>query len=620
LNNKKRNPWLWIPSLYYAEGLPYIVAMTVSVIMYKRLGISNTDIALYTSWLYLPWVIKPFWSPFVDIIKTKRWWIVTTQLILGVVFAGVAFTIPVSDFFQYTLAFFWLMAFSSATHDIAADGFYMLGLSQHDQAWFVGIRSTFYRIAMITGQGLLVIFAGHLESTTGLGKAEITVIAEPLGSQTRLVNPLEISFKDDVAQLSTAEIVVQYTPEIVTIQAKKQAKHEIDSLIHQANSWNVINGHIAPETELKNRSKNGNLASFWDETVENLESVLRRLFGKTDTKSVGEYAGNIGAVYFKLSGSPGVNEEIIVNFGRISGDKSLSLVNDSRFIFTSKNWNVPAVAIIQADPKLVSKTSALFSAQSGNIHLAWSITFAILCLMFIIFFFYHRFILPRPDSDTASAKKELFSEFIRTFILFFKKKNLGSILTFLLLFRFAEAQLIKLAAPFLLDAQETGGLSLTTGDVGLVYGTIGLIALTFGGLLGGFLAARHGLKYWLWPMALAINIPDVVYVVLSFTQTDNFFIIYSAVALEQFGYGFGFTAYMLFMIHVSEGEHKTAHFALTTAFMALGMMIPGMFSGWLQDIIGYQNFFLWVMICTIPAMLVVKIAPVDPNFGKKESI
>lgn len=162
-----RKPWYWVPSLYYAEGLPYVIVMTVSVIMYKRLGISNTDIALYTSWLYLPWVIKPLWSPIVDIFKKKRNWIIVMQLIVGASLAGVALTIPVSNFFQYTLAFLWLVAFSSATHDIAADGFYMLGLTQHDQAFFVGIRSVFYRLAMISGQGLLVIVAGFLETETG---------------------------------------------------------------------------------------------------------------------------------------------------------------------------------------------------------------------------------------------------------------------------------------------------------------------------------------------------------------------------------------------------------------------------------------------------------------------
>ena len=164
---KHATPWAWIPTLYFAEGLPNVAVMTISVIMYKKLGISNAEIALYTSWLYLPWVIKPFWSPFVDLIKTKRWWIYSMQLLIGAGMAGIAFTIPTGFFRQASLAFFWLLAFSSATHDIAADGFYMLGLSTGKQAFFIGIRNTFYRIAMVTGQGLLVMLAGFLEITTG---------------------------------------------------------------------------------------------------------------------------------------------------------------------------------------------------------------------------------------------------------------------------------------------------------------------------------------------------------------------------------------------------------------------------------------------------------------------
>ena len=176
---KQRNPWAWVPTLYFAEGIPYVVAMTISVIMFKRLGISNADIAFYTGWLYLPWVIKPLWSPIVDLFKTKRWWIVIMQLLIGAGLGGIALAIPLPGFFKITLIFMWLLAFSSATHDISADGFYMLGLDEHQQTYFVGIRSTFYRFAMITGQGLLIILAGFFETATGLPPIEITVKAQP---------------------------------------------------------------------------------------------------------------------------------------------------------------------------------------------------------------------------------------------------------------------------------------------------------------------------------------------------------------------------------------------------------------------------------------------------------
>ena len=426
---KNKSPWAWVPSLYFAEGLPYVVVMTLAVIMYKRLDISNTDIALYTSWLYLPWVIKPFWSPLVDILKSKRWWIVTMQLLIGAGLAGVAFTVPTNLFFQSTLAFFWLLAFSSATHDIAADGFYMYGMDESKQAYFIGIRSTFYRLAMITGQGGLVFLAGQLEEMT-----------------------------------------------------------------------------------------------LW---------------------------GNSGP----------------------------------------------------------------------NIPLAWSLTFFVLTALFLLFSFYHKFALPHPEEDEDKIVKsfsEVMSDFGHTIVSFFNKKDIWLILGMLLFYRLGESQLVKMASPFLLDKRDIGGLGLSTSDVGIVYGTIGVLFLTIGGILGGYVASRKGLKYWLWPMVIAINLPNIVYVYLSYVLPDSFLLVCMSVAVEQFGYGFGFTAYMLYQIYISEGEHKTAHFAFCTGLMALGMMIPGMVSGWIQEMIGYQHFFIWVIICTIPSFIMVKLIKVDPSFGIKK--
>jgi MFS transporter, PAT family, beta-lactamase induction signal transducer AmpG len=418
-----RQPWAWVPTLYFSEGVPYVVVQIVSVIMYKRMGISNSDIAFYTSWLYLPWVIKPLWSPFVDMFSTKRLWVVAMQFFMGLALVGVAFVLPVPSFFQWTLAIFWLLAFASATHDIAADGFYMLALDPHWQAAFVGVRSTFYRIAMITGSGILVMFAGRIETSSG-----------------------------------------------------------------------------------------------------------------------------------------------------------------------------------------------------GNIPLAWSVTFGVIAGLFLLFFAYHKLMLPYPavDRPTLTDKsRSVWQEFVRTFALFFQKKEIVSILAFLLIYRFAEAQLVKMVSPFLLDPRDKGGLGLSTAEVGIVYGTVGTIALTLGGLLGGYLVSRNGLKHWLWIMVFSIHLPDAMFVYLSQVQPNNLFLINVAVAIEQFGYGFGFTAYSIYMLIVSEGQYKTAHFAICTGFMALGMMIPGMFSGSLQELLGYKSFFLWVILATIPAFLVVAFAKIDPSFGKK---
>lgn len=613
-----RNPWAWVPSLYFAEGIPYIVVMTVSVIMYKRMGISNTDIALYTSWLYLPWVIKALWSPVVDLLKTKRLWIIMMQVFIGAGLAGVAFTIPVSNFFQYTLAFFWLLAFNSATHDIAADGFYMLGLSEHDQAWFVGIRSTFYRFAMIFGQGILIILAGYIESNSGLPPVELTINSKPSTEITQFISPDEISFPEETGELK----ILVYRNEI-EINTGSVLKSKVDSVINFAKEWNSSNGFYRAGNETgADAAVEKEEPSWWSRYVaQNLEFFIRKYFAPSEIKTAKtDLTGNIGLVYFKLSGKSPTGEDVVMNFGRESGDNSISLVEGTRFVFSKENWDKPAVAVIQLDPKLKGETTTYFVGNAGDIPLAWMITFFILAGLFILFFVYHKFILPYPPSDLPAVRNEranLFSEFFKTFLLFFNKKKIGLILAFILIYRLGEAQLVKLATPFLLDAQEVGGLALTTGQVGFVYGTIGILFLTLGGIVGGVLAAKHGLKHWIWWMILAINLPDVVYIYLSYSQTTNFLIINLMVAIEQFGYGFGFTAYMLYLIYISDGYHKTSHYAIATGFMALGMMIPGMFSGWLQEIIGYQHFFIWVIISTIPGFIIVKFLDIDPEFGKK---
>ena len=289
-------------------------------------------------------------------------------------------------------------------------------------------------------------------------------------------------------------------------------------------------------------------------------------------------------------------------------------------VFTAANWDKPAYVVVQLDHKLQDRSEAQFKGLSGNIPLSWSITFFVLAGLFIGFFIYHRFILPRPASDHASDKhtpKEILIEFGNTFVTFFRKKNIGIAIAFMLLYRLGEAMLVKMSSPFLLDARELGGLGLTTGEVGLVYGTVGVIFLTLGGIIGGIVASRQGLKFWMWPMALCITLPHLAYLFLSWTQPESLFVINVAVAIEQFGYGFGFTAYMLYLIYISDGAHKTAHYALCTGFMALGMMLPGMVAGWLQEIIGYHNFFIWVMICAIPTLAIIPFVKVDANFGKK---
>ena len=417
----RRNPWAWVPTLYFTEGLPNVVITAISLVMYKQLGLSNAEVAYYTGWLYLPWMFKPLWSPFVELIRTRRWWVVSTQLLMGVGMAGIAFTLPTAHFLQWTLAIFWLIAFSSATHDVAADGFYMMALDEGDQSFFVGIRSTFFRLAMIVGQGALLIVV---------------------------------------------------------------------------------------------------------------------------------------------------------------------------------DW---------------------FLGRYDDVCTAWKMAFIIVAALLILVASYHAIKLTKLKNDTPRvfAVGDLWREFWHTFITFFQKEGVVPALFFMLLFRLAEAQLSKMSAPFLIDPISEGGLGLTLEQIGVVQGTFGTIGLTLGGILGGICVSRNGLKRWLWPMVCAISIPDVVYVYLSYMQPDNLAVISSCLFVEQFGYGFGFSAYMLYLLYYSRGAHETAHYAIATAFMTAGLAFPGMVAGALQEFMGYRLFFVWVMACCAVTFLVSAFLKIDKDFGKK---
>lgn len=614
MNEKKKSPWAWIPTLYFAEGLPYVAVMTISVIMYKRMGISNTDIALYTSWLYLPWVIKPFWSPFVDLLKTKRWWITTMQVLIGAGFAGIAFTIPLPFFFQATLAFFWLLAFSSATHDIAADGFYMLALDANNQAKFVGIRSTFYRVATIMGQGILIILAGFIESSTGSSPVKIDIDVSPQYTQSTLIIP---EIKDN-ALLVGNDIHFVTSNSILQIGTEAINKDTLKLFTNKIAITNFENGFTLEDPSKKESKENKD--NLWTKYISKpLGNWIKNNFGEHRETADTGLAGNVVVVGIKLSQKPESDKEKVLNTTMNSGDKSVSLIEGDRLIFNEKNWNKTAYLIFQIDTKLKSASSAQYKGLSGNIPFAWSITFFVLAGLFIFFSFYHRFSLPKPESDKPNqlvTASSIFKEFKETFISFFKKPQAGIAIFFMLTFRFSEAQALKLVNPFLLDPLDVGGLGLSTGEVGFVYGTIGIIGLTLGGIIGGFAAAKGGLKKWIWPMTICMLLTIATFVFLSFTQTQSLLLINICIFIEQFGYGFGFTAYMLYLMYYAEGEHKTSHYAFCTGFMALGMMIPGMFAGWLQELLGYNHFFIWVMICCIVPIIAVALLKIDPNYGK----
>lgn len=436
----EKKPWYWIPLLNFASGFPYAIIISVSVLMYKNLGISNEDIGMYTSLLYLPWVIKPLWSPFIDLHATKRKWFLSMQLLISIAFLIVGLTIPMQHFFVLSLALFWVGAFASASNDVATDGFYLLALTKDKQSFFLGIRSTFYRLSMLTANGIIVLLAGFLEEKYG--------------------------------------------------------------------------------------------------------------------------------------------------------DKSK----------------------------------------------AWSYTMLVVALIMIFITVYNFFMTPNPEIEQEYIKSNANHKvsFTDVFATFFQKKQIGLILTFILVYRLGESQLMKMLTPFLVDDVSKGGMGLSTEDVGVIYGTFGVAALVIGGIIGGIVISRDGLGKWMLPMILTMHLPILGFVYLSHYHPSeiinmhleffNYIFDYNlnphitaVVVIEQFGYGFGFAAFMMYLIHVAEGESKTSHYSIATGFMALGMMLPGMASGYIQEYLGYDNFFIWVFLATIPGIILSRFLIFPYDFGKKET-
>ena len=332
--------------------------------------------------------------------------------------------------------------------------------------------------------------------------------------------------------------------------------------------------------------------------------------------------GNLGFVYITVAGELPDNEELAIQFAWNKGNKNIKLISGERFVVTKENKDKPMLAVVQLNKNLSDDTKATFKATSGNTRLAWASAFYLAAGLFLVLCAYHFFTLPKPAADKPELEGgvgAIWKEFLLTFTTFFQKKNILAILAFLLFYRFSEAQLAKIASLYLIDSKLAGGLGLTTSEVGFAYGTIGVLMLVFGGICGGWLASRDGLKAWVWWMVLAINIPNAVYLFLAYAQPESLWAISAAIGIEQFGYGFGFAAYMLYQLYIAQGEHETAHFAICTGFMALGLMLPGAICGWLQELIGYKHFFIWILIATIPSFLVVFLVKIDPQFGKKQS-
>jgi len=397
----------------FAEGMPYAVITTMSVALYSDLSLSNGQITLYTSLLSLPWSFKALWSPFIDIYRTKRWWMTTMQFLLFLCFTGGAAALLTPAWLPFSILALAVAALCSASYDIACDGFYMQVLSSEKQSFFVGVRSTAYRLSILFANGILL------------------ALTEPL---MRLGSPFP------------------------------------------------------------------------------------------------QYA------------------------------------NDTFF--------------------------------------AWSALFAGIALLMLLFNLLHRSILPcPPNRKTHLSKTIIFNEFLSTLRHFFYKKDLAFMILFLLAYRLGEALLSKVTILFLKNDPATGGLGLNNEQYGIIYGIVGVSALMLGGILGGMYIARFSLSKSIIPMALMLNLPDLLYVWMAHTLPQNLWIISLSVAFEQFGYGFGLTAYMVYMLYSVKGKYATSHYAFLTCIMALGMNIPSLISGYLQEHLGYADFFTVTCLCTLPGIL-----------------
>lgn len=420
---RKINPWAWIPSLYFIETLPNMIASTLSKAFYSDMGISGGDVALYASIIYIPYFVKPLWSPFIDIFKRKRWWIVSMQMLLAIICAAIALLITSSHFVALTIGAFTLVSFVSATHDIAADGFYILALDSYTQSFFVGIRSTFSRLAMLFCSGALVAFAGVLE------------------------------------------------------------------------------------TKLENTT------------------------------------------------------------------------------------------------------------------LSWMIIFGICAVILLIAALYHKFILPKPASDHGEKHLnagQIGKEFAGAFITFFKKPGIIVALFFILFYRFPEALLDMMKIQFIKDPTAVGGLGLDNVQLGVINGIYGTVGIILGGIIGGFAMSHYGLKKMLKPMALSMSVTCAGFLLLSSLGSPSMLMIKSCIFIEQFGYGFGFSAYMLYLLYFSRGESSTSHYAICTGFMALTIFLAGTCSGMIVNAIGYHNFFIFTMFCCILTIAAAFMVKVDSRFGKKD--
>ncbi|MCX7626611.1 MAG: hypothetical protein N2Z21_10455 [Candidatus Sumerlaeaceae bacterium] len=630
--------WWWVPTLYFAQGIPYVIVTQVSVPLYKRFGVSNADIAWYTSLLGLAWVVKPLWGPLVDMYWTKRKWVLLTQALMALGLIGVSAILPSpAPLWWYgSLAIFALMSFASATHDIAADGYYMLALDPHRQALFNGLRSTFWRLSMIIGTGVLVIIAGVVESNSGPTPVIAGISAVPKGA------PRDVAPKPPLKQSGDFAVVM---PPTEPVEAGTTAPMKLYlAKVPENDTTMVVSVSVKPSKwwyfffpvgdEANVQVEGGDRLEFGPQNWNVPQTVTIKVHKNLPKPIVADLriaAGNIPLAWATCIGVVGIVYLLLWLYHTLITPKpQLDMVRSpaGASFWRSAFWlfvavGVPAVLyylIFEAlHPRLVKGLLDTAKQKDPN----WKglisfVTFSVIVGAVAILSFIP--VLRKTFSNLfhmCAVKSGI--GFDEVFASFFRKKGIGRMLAFLLLYRLADAMLVKMITPFMFDPPEKGGLGLSTAQVGFAYGTIGVFGLLLGGIAGSVYAAAYGLKAVRPVMVLMMNVPIILFVILAKFQ-PAFHYVMGFVFIEQFGYGFGFSFYMLYMLFIAgQGEHKTSHYALCTGFMALSFMIPGMVAGIIQELLGhYYEFFLLVLALSSLSFLVTFIAPVDPEFGKKK--
>lgn len=700
LKGRRISPWAWVPSVNFLQGMQYILVTQMFIVVFYTMGIPNGTAIFWLGLLGLPWTIKPLWGPLVDRYWTKRNWTTTMQLLVGAALLGAAATVVLPDapiaglptFFVATLLVLFVVAFASATHDIACDGYYMIALREKQQAFFVGIRSTAFRVGWIFTLGPLVALADYAQEKTG---------------------PSPEYFQ--VGAVTAADESLALLPELPPATSDGNQR---------------ILFFVAEPAEAETGGDDGATEAVESAPAEAPPPVY------SEARAVDVARGGSGSMFVRLAADPGADKTLTVVLKQIepglAGDVpflefAASFFRPKKLIgevkadptavrFTSDNWNKPQEIKITVDKKLDQPAAAVFKVTGGNVALGWAVVLLAAGGLYFVLAIYHRFRMPiargdavetanRPPfhvpalavaatilvpfllgytafrvmmqfqstvgphlfgaalsaADAVPKDKKLYDflyklvaiaipsgigfalffvpvlkdytrsffrkmsdvsriGFVDVFTTFFSKPRIGVVISFLLLYRLGEIPLSSLKTPFLLATRENGGIDMTLSEFAFTNSFIYVIALILGGLLSGWLISSFGLKRIIWILVAFMHLPNTGYVFLAHYQPENLVLTNAIIAFESFGYGVGLSAFLMVMILSAQGPYKTAHYALCTGFMALGVMIPQMPSGYIQEVLGYEKFFIMACLLVIPSCFLIPFLPIDTKFGRKEQL